>query len=191
MRALRLTALSSLILALVACGEVRVQKTQATARQVLTEQPELLELEPLEVRQELFRDLARLSVQERGQSGEAPVLFPMSVGSRLIAAPALDVAQDLLLAPDAGVLLLTFDGRERWPEDRHESLGGLSEREAAELVARSLLTAWGVEPAGEVQVDRASSAPYAAAYLDGILRINPAFLYLAASVPAGGVPQQP
>jgi hypothetical protein len=32
-----------------------------------------------------------------------------------------------------------------------------------------------------VQVDKASGAPYAVAYVDGILRINPAFLYMAAA----------
>ena len=58
---------------------------------------------------------------------------------------------------------------------------GLSEREASELVARTLLTHWGIQQTGPVQVDRVSGAPYAVAYVDGILRINPAFLYLAAA----------
>ena len=84
---------------------------------------------------------------------------------------------------------LVFDARgERWPEDRREGLQGLSEREAAELVARTLLTHWGVRPEGTVQVDRASGAPYAVAYVDGILRINPAFLYLAAAYGLASMP---
>jgi hypothetical protein len=37
-----------------------------------------------------------------------------------------------------------------------------------------------------VRVDRALGAPYAAAYVDGVMRVNPAFLYLAAA--AGDAP---
>jgi hypothetical protein len=91
---------------------------------------------------------------------------------------------DLFQSWDAGGgIQLEFNARagERWPEDRREGLQGLSEREAAELVARTLMAHWGIHPEGTVQVDRASGAPYAVAYVDGILRINPAFLYLAAA----------
>ena len=61
------------------------------------------------------------------------------------------------------------------------SFQGLSEREASELVARSLLFTWGVRPDGPVKVVRAAGAPYAAAYLDGVLRLNPAFVYMASA----------
>jgi len=167
----------------VACGGVSLPSRSAQARQVLTSSPELVELEPASARQELFRELARTSVIESGRPARQPVLFPISREGELVAAPGLDLRADLLQVQDVGLpLRLTFDARgDRWPEDRRESLQGLSEREAVELVARSLLPLWGIQPTGSVQVDRVSGAPYAAAYVDGILRVNPSFLYLAAS----------
>ena len=48
-------------------------------------------------------------------------------------------------------------------------------------VKREPHASWGVNPTGEVVVMRASGAPYAAAYMDGVLRINPAFVYMAAA----------
>lgn len=179
---------------LTACGEGPAPlRAQLSARQALTGSPELLELEPQALRQELFRELARISEQEAGQSAQALVLFPVVHADRFVAAPGFDARLDLLQAPDAGAAFqLAFEGRtgQRWPENRSEALQGLSEREAAELVARTLLARWEIRPAGAVQVDRAAGAPYAAAYVDGILQINPAFLYLAAafgpaSTPAG------
>jgi hypothetical protein len=154
------------------------------AQQALTSPPELLEFETSATRLELYREVARISENEAGQAAQALVLFPISQNGELVAAPGFEARTDLLQSPDAGApLQLIFDGRtgERWPEDRRESLQGLSEREAAELVARTLLSRWKVAPSGVVQVDRASGAPYAVAYVDGILRINPAFLYMAAA----------
>jgi len=154
------------------------------ARQALTSPPELLEFESSTTRLELYREVARISETEAGQAAQALVLFPISQSGELVAAPGFEVRTDLLQSPDAGARLqLSFDGRagERWPEDRRDSLQGLSEREAAELVARTLLSRWKIAPSGVVQVDRASGAPYAVAYVDGILRINPAFLYMAAA----------
>jgi hypothetical protein len=154
------------------------------ARQALTNPPELLEFESPSTRLELYREVARISEQEAGRDEQGLLLFPISQAGAVMAAPGFEGRTDLLQAPDAGApLQLRFDGRagERWQEDRRESLQGLSEREVAELVARTLLTHWRLTPPGVVQVDRASSAPYAAAYVDGILRINPAFLYMAAA----------
>ena len=173
------------VVVLTACGGTGApSRSSLSARQALTSAPEALEFEPASTRQELFRELARLSEQEEGQAAQALVLFPISHRGELVAAPGFDARMDLLQAPDAGgVLQLTFDGRtgEHWPEERRDSLQGLSEREASELVARTLLTHWGIQQTGAVQVDRVSGAPYAVAYVDGILRINPAFLYLAAA----------
>lgn len=145
--------------------------------------PEFLEFEGVSARQELFRELARISAGEAGSSNGL-VLFPIIHDGQVIAAPALDAKTDLLQAPDAGgALQLSFESRvgELWPEDRRDSLQGLSEREAAELVARSLLLRWGLSSSNDIRVDRASGAPYAVAYADGILRINPSFIYLAAA----------
>lgn len=183
-------AVSAMLLA--ACGGTSPVRS-SHARQALTSSPELLELESPAARQDMFREVARTSLAEAGHPARQPVLFPVSRGDELVAAPGFDAKADLLQAPSATVpLQLTFDARggDRWPEDRRDSLQGLSEREAAELVARSILSLWGIQPSGPIQVDRASGAPYAVAYVDGILRVNPSFLYLAASASpaANGAP---
>jgi hypothetical protein len=179
------TGLLLSLLTLTGCGVGgSPSRTPIGARQVLTSVPELLEFESPATRVELFREVARISEAEAGQAAQALVLFPITHAGELVAAPGFDARADLLQPPDVGApLQLSFDGRagERWPEDRRESLQGLSEREAAELVARTLLARWQIRPASVVQVDRASGAPYAVAYVDGILRINPAFLYMAAA----------
>lgn len=178
--------LLSLVTLLTACGGVGNVSPRAplTTRQALTNSPEMLEFESPSTRLDLFREVARQSETETGQAAKATVLFPITQNGELVAAPGFENHLDLFQAPDAGsAMQLVLDGRagERWPEDRRDGLQGLSEREAAELVARTLLAQWGIQPAVAVQVERASGAPYAAAYVDGILRINPAFLYLAAA----------
>lgn len=184
--------LLSLVTVLTACGEVPGGVSPKTsARQALTNPPEFLEFETPAARLELFREVARVSTHEAGRTAQALVLFPISQDGELLAAPGFDARMDLFQAPDAGAgVQLVFDARagERWPEDRRESLQGLSEREAAELVARTLLAHWGIRPEVSVQVDRAAGAPYAVAYVDGILRINPAFLYLAAAYGPASMP---
>jgi hypothetical protein len=173
------------VFVLTACGGVSSPaRNSLTARQALTSSPEALEFEPSSTRLELFREVARLSEQEEGQAARSLVLFPISQNGEMVAAPGFEARMDLLQPPGSGgTLRLAFDGRtgEPWPEDRRDSLQGLSEREAAELVALTLLTHWRIQPTGTVQVDRVSGAPYAVAYVDGIVRINPAFLYLAAA----------
>jgi hypothetical protein len=147
----------------------------------------LLELDSLATRQELYRDITALSRTEAGQGAGQQVLFPISVNGQLIAAPGLDARADLIATPDAGAAAsLVFDGRgrDRWPDDRRDSLQGLSEREAAELIARGLLAHWGIRSDEPVRVTRAANVSYAAAYVDGVLRINPAFVYLALSATA-------
>ncbi len=153
--------------------------------QALTGAAEWLEFESPQARADLFREVVKQSQLEAGRGGA--VMFPMSSNStgELVAAPALDSKIDLLAAADAGPgLMLTFDTRQdRFGEDRREAFQGLSEREATELIARSVLAQWGLKPMTPVTVSRAAGAPYAAAWLDGTLRINPAFVYMA-SAPA-------
>jgi hypothetical protein len=179
-----LTALA-LALALAGCGggEISSRQTGVSAASALTGPAELLELETSQGRTELFREVARGSLSQQGRKATGPVLFPVVHDGEVVAAPGFDPRADLFLSADSGQpLQLTFDGRrDRWSEERRDLLQGLSEREAAELVARSLLNTWGIRPSGPVVVDRASGAPYAAAYIDGNLRINPVFLYMAAS----------
>lgn len=168
---------------LAACGDPSATPRTLTARQALTTNPEVLEFESASSRQELFREIAKTSQSEAGRETSDPVLFPIIHDGRLVAAPGLDVKADLLGSPDGGhPLQLAFESREPWPEERRDSLQGLSEREAAEIVARALLNHWGVQSTAVIVVERAPGAPYAAAYVDGMLRINPSFLYLAASV---------
>ncbi len=176
----RLVLISALVVTASACGVGPAPSRTLTSSQALSGTPEWLEFETPAVRQELFREVARSSASQQGQVGA--VLFPLMQDGQLRAAPALDPRVDLLQAPDAGVLQLTFDTRgDRFSDDRRDAFQGLSEREVTELVARSLLTRWNVKTAGPVLVIRAAGAPYAAAWMDGVLRINPAFVYLAAA----------
>ena len=176
----RLILISSAMVVLSACGVGPLPSRAVTSTQALSQTAEWLEFESPAMRQELFRDLVRNSVTQQGQAGT--VLFPFMKDGELKGAQALDLRTDLLQAPDAGVLQLTFDTRgDRFTEDRREAFQGLSEREATELVARSLLHRWNVKSTGPVLVIRAAGAPYAAAWIDGVLRINPAFVYMAAA----------
>ena len=100
-----------------------------------------------------------------------------------VAGPSLEAVADLLGSADGGSGFdVIFDrGGDRFSEDRRDAFQGLSEREAAELIARSLLSQWGLRPSGQVTVVRVAGAPYAAAWIDGQLRLNPAFIYMAAA----------
>lgn len=180
-----MSRLSLIILCLVAatgCGVGTSPTKGVTSSQALTGTAEWLEFESPQVRLELFRDVARQSAVQAGNRGA--VLFPMLVGGEFVAAPGLESGADLLGAGDAGAPTeLVFETRtaDRFSEDRREAFQGLSEREAAELIARSLLTVWNVKTAGPVTVVRVAGAPYAAAWIDGQLRLNPAFVYMAAA----------
>jgi hypothetical protein len=168
---------------LAACGDPTSPVRTPSARQALTLDAAAIEFESLGARQEMFRELVRASQVQAERDGTDPVLFPTLRDGRLVAAKPLEGRADLLQAPDAGAALaLRFSGHDPWPEDRREALQGLSEREAAELVARTLLAQWGVATDAEILVDRAEGAPYAVAYVDGVLRVNPVFLYMAAAI---------
>jgi hypothetical protein len=153
-----------------------------TARAALLQNAEAIELLPVQARQDLLHDVVHDSVQEQaGAADGALALFPFVQNGELRAAPALDGQGDLFEVPDAGEPTgLVFEG-EPWSEERRDSLQGLSEREAAELVARSLAARWNLRTHSALRVDRADGVPYAAAYADGVLRLNPVLLYLVAS----------
>lgn len=173
------------VLLLAACGEVGIgapQPSQPSLRQALLEPPEQVEALPAQARADLFRSLLRASGD--GAPDGLLALFPVVQNGLVRAAPPLEGRLDLLDGADGGeALLLNLDGAvaDRWPLDRREALQGLSEREAAEIVARSLATQWGLRPRAALRVERAAGAPYAAAYAEGVLRLNPALLYLAAA----------
>ena len=48
-------------------------------------------------------------------------------------------------------------------------------------MARSLIAIWGLQTTEPIVVVRTSGAPYAAAWIDGTLRVNPAFVVMAAA----------
>lgn len=176
------TALISLTLMwAMGCGMGASPSRGVTSAQALTGTAEWLEFEAPQVRLELFRDVARQSSLQAGSRGA--VLFPMLVGGEFVAAPALELSADLLGPGDAGAPLdLNFETRgDRFAEDRRDAFQGLSEREAAEQIARSLITLWNLKPTGAVTVVRTPGAPYAAAWIDGQLRLNPSFVYMAAA----------
>jgi len=181
---LRLLPLGTAIVVLTACGGTAPIARGVSARTALAQNAELVEFDTALARSELFREIAQASLLEAGKPATQPVYFPVIRGGELVAAPGIEPRTDLLQLPDAGMSLnLSFEvhGSDAWPQDRRENLQGLSEREAVELIARSLLVHWGIQPSASVQVDRAAGAPYAAAYVDGILRVNPAFLYMASA----------
>jgi hypothetical protein len=164
-----------------ACGVGTNPSRALSSTQALTGTAEWLEFEPPQVRVELFRDVARQSIGQAGLQGA--VLFPMLVDGEFVAAPALEQSADLLGSGDAGAAIdVNFETRgDRFSEDRRDAFQGLSEREAAEQIARSLINLWNLKPTGPVTVVRTPGAPYAAAWIDGQLRLNPSFVYMAAA----------
>jgi len=156
--------------------------SQPSVRQVLLEPPEQVEALSTQTRADLFRSLLRAT--SAGAQDGLLALFPIVKDGAVSAAPPIDGRLDLLDVSDGGEpLVVNLDAAlaDRWPLERRDSLQGLSEREAAELVARSLAARWGLRPRAALRVERATGAPYAAAYAEGILRLNPALLYLAAA----------
>jgi hypothetical protein len=181
---MRLRRLSFALVGLTAaaCGDPSMPAHSQTVRAALLQNAEAIELLPLQARQDLLSAVVRDSTQEQARASDgALALFPFVQNGELRAAPALDGHGDLFEVPDAGEtsgLLLEGEG---WSAERRDSLQGLSEREAAELVARSLAARWNLRTHGALRVDRADGVPYAAAYADGVLRLNPVLLYLVAS----------
>lgn len=165
----------------VGCGVGTNPSRGVSSAQALTGTAEWLEFETPQVRIELYRDVARQSAIQAGSIGA--VLFPMLVNGEFVAAPALETSTDLLGSGDAGAPVdLVFENKgDRFADDRRDAFQGLSEREAAELIARSLITQWNLKPTGSVTVVRVPGAPYAAAWIDGQLRLNPSFVYMAAA----------
>ena len=179
---LRLFSFALVGLTVVACGDLSAPVHSQSARAALLQNPEAVELLPVQVRQDLIHTVVRQSAQEQAGSAEgALALFPFVQNGELRAAPALEGRGDLFEVPDAGEPAALVFEAEQWSNERRDSLQGLSEREAAELVARSLAARWNLHARGMLRVDRADGVPYAAAYADGVLRLNPVLLYLVAS----------
>lgn len=130
----------------------------------------------------MFVELAKTSQREAGMPG--PTLFPVLDKGEFRAAPGLSVADDLLSVADAGGTVdIKLSYLDPFGNDRREAFGGLSEREAAEAIARALLIRWHVDASRPVTLVRAPGAGYAAALVGDELRLNPAFVYMAAAPP--------
>ena len=167
------------VLAFAACGPGVVVTTAGPAelRAALYASSEELTVTPIPDRSRLYDALGVVASDEATRAvRDAPVLFPMAGEQGILAAPfnpSLDLLKPPVSAPDVELI----DGQEKWSDDLQPGLLGATEREIANLVARSLLAQWKVT--GRVTVVRSSGFPYAAAFVDGQLRLNPAVLYLA------------
>ena len=161
-----------------ACGVGGLPSRSQSASQALTGTAELLEFQTPAERQDLFREVVRQSQLEAGSHGA--VLFPLlDASGQYVAAPGLEARLDLLQAPDGGgPVLITFDTTDAFSDDRREAFQGLSEHEAAELVARSLLAQWKIAPKQAVTVVRGggcalrSGVPRGAAPAESRLRVH-------------------
>src|SRR5262249_28200626 len=168
---------------LAACGGTNNSARTPALRWVLTSDAGPAQVEPPPLLADLFNEAVRSSRTETASSTKSTPFLIIENGQSSVP-PSFDPRTDLLQPPDAGQpaqLAFGDRGEGRWPESRRVALGGLSEREAAEQVARSLLWLWGIQD-NSILVVRAPNAPYAAAYTDdGTLMLNPAFLYMAAA----------
>ena len=115
-------------------------------------------------------------LQVQAELFDGPVVFPVEREGHLKAAVLPTAAE--LLAGDPE--LVELDGSaDPWPVDPHEVLGGASERELAARIAGALAAGAGL--VGRPPVERDLEAPYAAAIVEGQVRLNPALVYLAAA----------
>lgn len=164
-----------------ACGPGVVVTTAGPGelRAALFASADELAVTPETDRGRLYDEMTSLAAGEATkQEQDAPVLFPIASGERLVAAPfAHDV--DLLKPHDSAPAVDLAETPERWSEEPDPALTGASERDLATAVSRSLLEMWSVTE--RTTVVRSPAVPFAAAWVDGRLRVNPALLYLVAA----------
>ena len=148
-----------------------------SVEKALVSSPEMLEYELLSTRQALLEELYSQAQEQAQNPSHIQPLFPFFTSMGFVAkqGPA-----EPFLCPEDTSLVLKFDERrEKWGELPREEWRGLSEKEAARCLALSLLTQWQIK--GEVSLQRVTKSAYAAAYVEGSLRLNPSFLLLAAT----------
>jgi hypothetical protein len=165
-------------------GVVVTSANPSELRAALFASAEELSVTPDSDRSKLYDELVAVASDEASrQEPDAPVLFPVATDQRVVAAPFspnLDLLKPPADAPDVELV----DTPERWSAEPQPGLMGATERGTAIDVSRSLLAEWHVT--NHVLVVRAPAVPFAAAFVDGQLRLNPALLYLAVAhaVPA-------
>ncbi len=169
--------LLAVAMALAGCGPGAVGPVSVDSpRNALASTPEELDLTSFVVRARLFNELVRQSEsQAREELTDGPAWFAVGREHQLVAR-ALPFA---LFA--GGPALVDVDHSEDpWPDEPRESLGGNSERQLAERAGATFVRLLGLPAEEPVLVERSPGAPFAAAWIDGRLRLNPALLYLAA-----------
>jgi len=162
-----------------ACGGgVSSFSPSPSLEKALASPPEMLEYEALSTRQALWEELlAQAQEQALGPSPVQP-LFPIFTSTGFVAKQG---PLELLHCPEnpAGLVLKLDERRESWSDTPKENGRGLSEKKLARCLALSLLTQWQIK--GEVNLQKVTRSPYAAAYVEGSLRLNPSFVSLAAA----------
>lgn len=157
---------------------------ETTSQSALAAPLDELEVKSARERSVLFNEALRQSAaQARAGLADGPALFAMERGGRLFAL-ALPSARALLTGGSVSIDLAS--SRDPWPQDLRIGLLGRSERELAKNAAEALIGLLGVSPEAPVVVEREGGAPFAAAFVDGRLRLNPALLYLAAAAEVQG-----
>lgn len=163
--------------ALFACGPGEAPWVRLdTPRNALASAPEELDLTSSEVRARLYGELLRQSeAQARAELTDEPAWFAVAREHQL-------VARTLPFALFAGgpATVDVESSQDPWPDEPRASLGGLSERDLAIRAGATFVRVLRIPPAEPVIVERAPGAPFAAAWLEGRLRLNPALIYLAA-----------
>jgi hypothetical protein len=162
-----------------ACGEnMPLLSPALSLERALVSPAQMLEYEPLNARQTLWEELlAQAQEQALGTSHVQP-LFTLFTSTGFVAKEGPAVLDNCFdESPD---LTLKLDGRkEAWSDTPREDWRGLSESDMARCLASALLTQWGIQ--GEVSLQKVAKSPYAAAYVEGSLRLNPSFVSLSAA----------
>jgi len=161
-----------------ACGEsVPAVSPSLSLEKALVSPSEMLEYESLLARQTLWEELlSQAQVQALGPSHVQP-LFPIFTTTGFVAKEGPAELNCLKESPE---LVLKWDERRAaWNDAPKEEWRGLSERDIARCLALSLLAQWQIK--GEVSLQKVAKSPYAAAYVEGSLRLNPSFVSLAAA----------
>jgi hypothetical protein len=164
----------------VACGEsVPAVSSPPSLEKALVSPSGMLEYELSSTRQALWEELLAQAQEQATHPSHAQPLFPIFMSTGFV---AKEGPAELLHCFEAEALELVLkwdERRESWSDIPREDWRGLSERELARCLALSLLTQWQIK--GEVSLQKVPRSPYAAAYVEGSLRLNPAFVSLAAA----------
>ncbi len=151
-----------------------------TASQALTGTAEWLEFEAPPYAQPSCSASRPKPSRSSRPARPGPVLFPMVHDGEFVAGPALDPQARPAPAPDAGARSAgspSTAAATSSSDDRRDAFQGLSEREAAELIARSLLQHWGVQPTGPVVVDARHRSAVRRRLGGRHPALNPSFVY--------------